>query len=194
MSVRGDFRRLRELSASFQRCSKNGRQQILKLFAVDMAALTEERFQTSTDPYGMKWEGLKNPSGRRRGGKVLMDTRRLANSIRFATLPGAVRGRSNVVYAGIHNYGGPIKFNARTDLRRYAITGKDKRKRIDLFSRRKRSQRTVASVPSYGITMPKRQYLPDALRGLPPSYQARLRKCADQVLGYEGLLKGGAGG
>jgi phage gpG-like protein len=183
VTVKGDFKRLAQLSASMRRASRTAQQATLRVFAVDLARETDLCFLRSRSPYGEPWQGLKHPSGRRRGGLPLLDSGRLKNSIRIRQTGGGIRVSSNVVYAGIHNYGGTIQHAARSELRRYALKGGGKRARVGLNSRAVRTVRTVASVGEHQGTIPRRQFLPSEAWGLPPHYRWLLRRAADQVQG-----------
>lgn len=62
-------------------------------------------FRQSRDPYGTPWA-----PNQWRGGKVLRDTGRLANSYTYQDpSPKGFSVGTNVIYARIHNYGGWIK-------------------------------------------------------------------------------------
>lgn len=180
--VRGDFVKLNRLTKEMARLGVTARKDVLKVFAVSMMTFTDKCFQTSTSPYGEAWPPLKNPPPKRQGGMPLLDTRRLANSVSAGTRPTGtgISISSNVAYAGIHNYGGTIAHAERSELRRY--TSGKKRRRLKLNSKNVRSVRTVASFGAHSVGIPKRQYLPDAARGLPPKYVATLEATASSVL------------
>lgn len=73
---------------------------------------TRKRFVTQTGPDGKPWE----PSQRamREGGKTLVLSARLMNSYVYHAADFSVEEGTNVVYAGIHQGGGKIKRQART--------------------------------------------------------------------------------
>lgn len=69
---------------------------------------TEDNFAAEAGPLG-KWPALKNPGERRKGGKILQDTGRLAASLHsWATADEAGVGVS-AIYAAIHQLGGQTK-------------------------------------------------------------------------------------
>lgn len=183
MTVKGDFARLNRLSASLRKASLVARKDVLKLFAADVGNEVYACFASSRSPYGEVWPPLKHPGPRRRGGQPLLDTARLRNSIRAAATATGVQVTSNVVYAGLHNYGGEVRQAERSELRRYRITGKDRRTRVGLNSRAARSVRKGVSIGAKEFTVPKRQYLPDETRGLPFRWRELLRLAADEVQG-----------
>ncbi len=62
-----------------------------------------DHFSEEESPDG-KWQSLKKP--RKRGGsKILQDTGRLRSSVRFRTLRDEAHIFTQVVYAGVHNFG-----------------------------------------------------------------------------------------
>lgn len=67
---------------------------------------THQRFVDETGPDGVKWK----PSLRARkdGGKTLTDSRRLENSTTHLAERLSVEIGSNMIYAGIHQFGGTI--------------------------------------------------------------------------------------
>ncbi|MBK6402087.1 MAG: phage virion morphogenesis protein [Rhodocyclaceae bacterium] len=68
----------------------------------------EDNFAAESGPLG-KWPALKNPGERRKGGKILQDTGRLAASLHsWATADEAGVGVS-AIYAAIHQLGGQTK-------------------------------------------------------------------------------------
>ena len=68
-----------------------------------LEATTKDRFQTGTAPDGTPWKPVK------RGGKPLVDTSRLVQSIHAQSDANSVRVGTNVIYAAIHQFGGDIK-------------------------------------------------------------------------------------
>jgi phage virion morphogenesis protein len=77
-----------------------------------LVASTQRRFETGTEPGGSPWP----PSLRAlaTGGKTLVDTARLMQSITFIASESGVEVGSNVIYAAIHQFGGDIAHPART--------------------------------------------------------------------------------
>ena len=80
---------------------------------------TQQRFQEGKDPDGKEWKKS------RRGGKTLMDTRRLERSIDSAATLDSVMVGSNAKYARIHQKGGTIKPKNKKFLRFPGSDGKD---------------------------------------------------------------------
>lgn len=65
---------------------------------------TIKRFADGEDPEGNPWEASWRAQNE--GGKTLVDTGRLRNSIDYVTSPDSVTVGSNVEYARIHQMGG----------------------------------------------------------------------------------------
>jgi phage virion morphogenesis protein len=77
----------------------------MRAIATALQSQTEDNFAAESGPLG-KWPALKNPGERRKGGKILQDTGRLAASVTpFWSAAEAGIG-SNAVYAAIHQLGG----------------------------------------------------------------------------------------
>lgn len=75
----------------------------MRAIAMALQSQTEENFETESGPLG-KWPAVKDP--KRKGGKILQDTGRLAASVTpFWSADEAGIG-SNAVYAAIHQLGG----------------------------------------------------------------------------------------
>ncbi len=96
-------------------------QPVMEVAAQDTVSLISDSFQRSSSPDGTPWAPLSaatvriNP--RRQGGKPLVDTARLSNSI---TGVGSARGLkfgTNVSYAGPQNFGARIRTFGRGSLR-----------------------------------------------------------------------------
>jgi phage virion morphogenesis protein len=66
---------------------------------------TQLRFRTQTAPDGTAWE--KSAAAIARRGQTLRDTSRLRNSITWQLTGTGVSVGTNVVYAAIHQFGGP---------------------------------------------------------------------------------------
>lgn len=126
---------------------------------------TQRRFETETDPDGNKWKPLKARTaaarrGRRIRGKdhILRDTVRLYNSLTTSSDATSATLGTNVVYAAIHQFGGPIRQGARSQsLSLKRIRGK-KGVRIVKPGTKGSEARTVA-IPAREINMPPRPYL-----------------------------------
>lgn len=66
---------------------------------------TQERFATSTDPDGNHWAGVQ------RSGRPLWDFGHLMKSIEYQTDGHSLEVGSDLVYAAIHQFGGPAGRN-----------------------------------------------------------------------------------
>lgn len=104
--VKGDFGRLEALIARARNIASPAfRQAALSNLAE--AARTEIvlGFERGADPHDSRWAPLKVRHGRRVGGQPLRDTGRLQNSFNVRTSATGIVIRSNVTYAGYHQYG-----------------------------------------------------------------------------------------
>lgn len=124
---------------------------------LSLVTSTQRRFEEGRAPDGSPWP----PSLRAlaHGGKTLIDSARLMQSITFNAFDTGVEIGTNVVYAAIHQFGGTIKKAERqhTTYRRY-----DARK--DELSPRfvKKSKSNFAedvTIPAHEIKMPARPFL-----------------------------------
>ncbi len=68
---------------------------------------TLERFETETAPDGSRW--AQSLRARTEGGKTLTDNAILKNSITPESGSDYAAWGSNIIYAGIHNFGGTIR-------------------------------------------------------------------------------------
>jgi phage virion morphogenesis protein len=82
-----------------------------------LVANTLQRFEDQRGPGGVPWK----PSQRAldENGQTLIDSGRLRTSITFRAGANGVEVGTNVVYAAIHQFGGPIKQGARTGTLRF---------------------------------------------------------------------------
>jgi phage gpG-like protein len=104
--IRGDFGRLEDLLRRAAEIASPGfRQRVLKNVAE--AARTEVvlEFERGADPYGRAWLPLQARRGRRVGGRPLLDTGRLRSSWFAAATATGIVVRTNVGYAGYHQWG-----------------------------------------------------------------------------------------
>ena len=116
---------------------------------------THQRFADETGPDGVKWK----PSRRARedGGKTLTDTRRLENSTTHLAGRLSVEIGTNMIYAGIHQFGGTIT--------KYAASMPVHRRQSDIraggparFVKRGKSDfMTYHAVGQHDIVIPARQ-------------------------------------
>lgn len=80
-----------------------------------LAASTQRRFETGTAPGGAKWP--LSIRAKVEGGKTLVDTGRLSDSIVQETTDHSVAIGTDVVHAAIHQLGGTIKPKTKKALR-----------------------------------------------------------------------------
>lgn len=167
-----------EIAAAMQRLADTGRDMRPAFEDIGGALLfsTQNRFQAQSGPEGQPWAPFA-PSTRRRmpesrrPGVLLRDRGRLYSSLTFAAETDAVEVGTNVVYAGIHQFGGEIVQPERQGSATFIIankgaaTAKDGRRvgsrlRFARASTRAKSKHTKSfNVPSYSIHMPARPYL-----------------------------------
>lgn len=118
---------------------------------------TQQRFERGVGPSGSPWP----PSARARfgGGKTLIDTARLMQSITFVASDAGVEVGTNVIYAAIHQFGGDIKHAARqhTTYRKYDARTDELSSQ---FVKRKHSNFAEdVTIPAHTVTMPARPFL-----------------------------------
>ena len=92
---------------------------ILTVIAEDTRTLIDDSFQVSASPDGSAWAPFTDTGAtfkinpRREGGKLLVDTARLRNSITAFADRGSLRFGTNVAYAGAHQFGAGIRVFGR---------------------------------------------------------------------------------
>jgi phage virion morphogenesis protein len=138
---------------------------LMDAFASQMLYGVQRRFETETAPDGRPWTPLKpqtlrrRPKGRsNRGGTgaILRDTNLLYSSIAPTSTAVEAAVGTNLVYAAIHQLGGPIQRYARsTTIRLRKVGG---RTRFAKRSHKKATERRV-EIGEYSITIPARPYL-----------------------------------
>lgn len=102
MSVTGDFAGLAALRDGLAALGDGAaRAGLLANLAEEGRRLTRQGFRRSRDPYGGAWAPLKV----RVGGRPLMDTGRLLNSLATRADAGGFWVESGVVYAATHQHG-----------------------------------------------------------------------------------------
>lgn len=119
---------------------------------------TQERFERGEAPGGAKWR----PSERalKQGGKTLVDTARLMQSINHQVTGNAVEWGTNVVYAAIHQFGGETgRKNPRAQTLAFGKDGRFAAR--DKFERRKTGavRIAIAQLGAGRFQMPARPYL-----------------------------------
>lgn len=119
---------------------------------------TRYRFETQTGPDGVAW--LPSIRALAEGGQTLTDTGRLRNSITSDSGADWAEIGTNIVYAGIHQFGGEIKHEARQQTIHRRVN-----QRTGELSRGfvRASQSNFAqdvSVGAYKVEIPARPFLP----------------------------------
>lgn len=140
----------------------------MREIALALESKTFDNFDAESGPLG-KWPALKNPGEKRKGGKILQDTGRLAASVTpFWSATEAGIG-SNAIYAAIHQLGGTIEKAAQSRMVRHRVNAKGELLRSDAFGGKglvfaKNSHKRVAvrwfEQGAHTITIPARPFLP----------------------------------
>lgn len=126
---------------------------------------TRLRFKNQAGPDGAKWK----PSARvrKQGGQTLVLSSRLLRSITHVSNASGAEWGSNVVYAGIHQFGGKIErlafsstLRLRTNARGQLLRQKDNA-RLAVFAKAtmKRAVTRRYTVDAYTVNMPARPFL-----------------------------------
>lgn len=91
---------------------------VMRVAAEDTKTLIDDSFDRSTSPDGTPWQGLSEAtiaiSPRREGGKPLVDTARLRNSIYARASRRSMSFGTNVAYGAPHQFGAGIRVFGRT--------------------------------------------------------------------------------
>jgi len=105
---------VRQLLAKLLRAGKN-LQPAMKSIGEYLLRATEERFSQEQDPQGRPWTPLAAATRKRKKGpKILTESGRMRGSIVYRAFKDRVVVGTNVVYAAIHQLGGEISQEART--------------------------------------------------------------------------------
>lgn len=159
---------------------------------------TQRRFDTKSGPDGRPWapfapSTLRRMPARRRPAELLRDSGRLASSLTAASDGTAVEVGTNVIYAGIHQFGGEIARPERQGSASFLIARegagrtKDGRRvgsRLRFASARSRAKSKHTRdfvVPAHTIRIPARPYL-----GLSEADKAEIVAILDQHLAGSG--------
>lgn len=119
---------------------------------------TIRRFEREVGPDGIRWP--KSRRAEREGGQTLTDTGRLRASITHRLTPDAVEVGTNVVYAAIHQFGGAIRREARTQVLAFRARGRGFASRRSTRARRAGAVRVAfAQIGAHDIDMPARPFL-----------------------------------
>ncbi len=156
---------------------------ILDEIGAAMVQRTQERFHKGEGPGGAKWQ----PSRRalKEGGKTLIDTARLMQSIAHRVTADGVEWGTNVVYAAIHQFGGVVERQARTQTLAF---GRDGRFASRASARRRKGgavKVAIAELFAFSFKMPARPYI---------GFDETDRKIVEDILGNRiaEALAGGA--
>lgn len=121
----------------------------------------DNSFIASVDPYGVKWKPLK-----KRKGRILVDTGRLAGSYTYQVTDTGFIVETNVAYAPYHQYGAFVAPHSRIGVG-VVFNAKGRFQEV-------RTKKGRAKVRSYwlgnvtyanGITIPRRQMVPEENTG-----------------------------
>ena len=136
--------------------STKQRHDLMTALAGTMLDAVEENFQQEGRP---KWLGWSRAYAKKReGGKILQKTGRLAASIRAAITNDDATVGTNVRYARIHNEGGEIKHEARTqDL--YFKQYKNGSVSRQFVKKRNSNFVQSATIGAHTVKMPARPFL-----------------------------------
>lgn len=119
---------------------------------------TDDAFESGKSPAGVPWKPSRRVT--KQGGQTLVNTARLRNSITKDVGDDAVQVGTSVVYAAIHQLGGDIRQQGRTQVNAHRADGRF----LSRAAERRRKKPVVISTAVIGprtIHMPARPYLPD---------------------------------
>lgn len=126
-----------------------------------LVASTQQRFESETDPQGRKWKPLARSTIRKKKGdtRILRQRGQLLQSLTHNATPSYLEVGTNVVYAGIHQFGGTIEQAARQQ-RATFVRSKSGRLRFAKASTRAKSRvvKPIA-IGAHTVTIPARPYL-----------------------------------
>jgi phage gpG-like protein len=160
VGIRGDFSKLKTLTNRLKDLAGKGpMSQLSAQLAEESLYQVRQGFRNQRDPYGEKWRPLK-----RRSGRILRDTGRMANS--YGRVKSDRKGfviASNVDYSGVHQYGARYTRAAgSTSRKRGRFTG------AKLLTKRGRLKKGFRQVShgAHGVEIPVRMMVPVQWRGL----------------------------
>lgn len=118
---------------------------------------TQRRFEESRAPDGSIWP----PSLRvlAHGGKTLIDTARLMQSITFNAFDDGVEVGTNVVYAAIHQFGGQITVPERQQTLHFKTSKRTGQKLQGFRKAGKADVHVATTIPAHSVTIPARPFL-----------------------------------
>lgn len=94
---------IRKFQRAIRNLSDTDKGRLNKVIGIDLRRSTVERFKTQTDPEGKRWEQSRSATDD--GRKVLTDTSRLKNSIKYSANKKSVAVGTNTIYATTHQFG-----------------------------------------------------------------------------------------
>lgn len=95
---------MRKLKTLDKRAS--GLSPVLKNIGEYKVEATQALFDKEQDPQGVKWAALSSKyKDKKKGSKILTETRRLRDSIIYAVRNGGLRIGTNVIYGAAHQFG-----------------------------------------------------------------------------------------
>lgn len=123
-----------------------------------LATNTRVRFERGIGPDGLPW--LPSARALDEGGQTLVDTGRLRDSITHAADAASVAVGTNLVYAGIHQFGGDIAMPERTQTIYRRLDDVAEAGRATPFVKRRHAGiATDHTVGAHTVTMPARPFL-----------------------------------
>lgn len=165
--IKGDMEGLGQLEAGLKRMAALGERPRSIWEAVGNYGenSTRARFKSQTGPDGQKWKPSKR--AQKSGGQTLVLKTRLLRSITHRANNSGAEWGSNVVYAAIHQFGGPINklaFSSTLRLRTGkggALLRQKDHAHLAVFAKatHKRAVEKRYTVGAHVINMPARPYL-----------------------------------
>lgn len=131
---------------------------VLDEIGLALTSSTRLRFERGVGPDGLPW--LPSLRALEQDGQTLVDTARLRDSITHAVGGDSVEVGTNVVYAGIHQFGGDIAMPERTQtLYRRLDDLAEAGRAAPFVKRRHATVATEHTVAAHTVTMPARPFL-----------------------------------
>ena len=123
-----------------------------------LVASVIDRFETVSGPGGVPWK--KSGRAAREAGQTLTDTGRLRSSIAYNLTPDGIEVGTNVVYAAIHQFGGEIRQQGRSQVLAFNARGNRFASRRATRARKTGAVRvSFAQIAARVIEMPARPFL-----------------------------------
>jgi phage gpG-like protein len=159
IGIRGDSARLAKLVGQLGALDRaDVMHQVAQGLADESLYQLRQEFRNESDPYGEPWAPLK-----RRKGRILRDTGRLANSFaRTSVSSTGFRVETNVDYAGVHQNGASYVSKPRLQ----PVNRKGRYITHDAAGKRKGRSVPVRATGGTPVRIPQRAMVPVELRGL----------------------------